>query len=526
VPELDHFERIIAPEGELGAVNKILTTGADLQWIGAANGLFRHNTGTNRLTKYVPKEKSLDPRGFAFRAIAVDKTDSNYLWVGGLEGPYRFNVFNGSFEHHPMPFGLHNKDGYLVMDLHNYSDNILWGGSWGGGMLLYEMHSGKWNSYIPEDTKDGRWNGVVFCSLQEDANRIWVAASEGFGMFDISDKEFTFYQWDNRYPGTIDSSFRYTGITKTAQNNVVVTRVNGFSISSTLGNGSARLSHKPALSAILIDRVPLFTDTAVHYIRQIYMAGDDKDATFTLITPGNNISPFVLSYKLEGYDKQWQDLDEGHTVRYTNLPGGHHRFRYRASLDGKEWIEGMPVSIYKSVHFWQTIWFTLLVIVATVSAGVMLYRLNVRNIRRELTMKSEFNKKMAEAELQALRAQMNPHFMFNSLNSIKHYILVNEPLKASEYLTSFATLIRSTLHNSTEKLIPLSKEIETLLLYIELEQLRFKDKFNFQCSIEPGIDTENTMLPPLILQPYVENAIWHGLMHKKDKGTLAINITP
>ena len=182
------------------------------------------------------------------------------------------------------------------------------------------------------------------------------------------------------------------------------------------------------------------------------------------------------------------------------------------------------MTIDKSIYFWQTAWFIALIILLVSGTIGIVYWLNIRNIRKAAALKSDFNKKLAEVELQALRAQMNPHFMFNSLNSIKHFILTHEPLKASEYLTNFATLIRSILHNSREKLVPLAKEIEALLLYIELEQLRFRDKFDLHCGISEDVDLEQTMIPPLILQPYVENAIWHGLMHKTDKGTLMLSI--
>jgi signal transduction histidine kinase len=136
-----------------------------------------------------------------------------------------------------------------------------------------------------------------------------------------------------------------------------------------------------------------------------------------------------------------------------------------------------------------------------------------------------FEKKIAETEMIALRAQMNPHFIFNCLNSIKLYTLENDSQTASEYLTKFSQLIRLVLENSRSEKVTLQKELETLKLYIELEAMRFKDKVQYQLNVVPHIDQQYIEIPPLLLQPYVENAIWHGLMHKAAGGNITIDIS-
>lgn len=138
--------------------------------------------------------------------------------------------------------------------------------------------------------------------------------------------------------------------------------------------------------------------------------------------------------------------------------------------------------------------------------------------------KAELQQQAAELEMQALRAQMNPHFIFNSLNSINMFILENNKLQASEYLSKFSKLIRLILQNSQEALIPLEKELEALQLYLELESLRFDQKFEYNILIDEDIDTAMLKVPPLFIQPFVENAIWHGLMHKKERGHLEIEL--
>jgi sensor histidine kinase YesM len=138
------------------------------------------------------------------------------------------------------------------------------------------------------------------------------------------------------------------------------------------------------------------------------------------------------------------------------------------------------------------------------------------------TLTTEFEQKIAETEITALRSQMNPHFIFNCLNSIKLYSLENDSESASVYLTKFSKLIRLVLDNSRSERLTLEKEIETLRLYIEMEIMRFKEKVQYEMVISHEIDQQYVEIPPLLIQPFVENAIWHGLMHKELGGKVSI----
>ena len=126
--------------------------------------------------------------------------------------------------------------------------------------------------------------------------------------------------------------------------------------------------------------------------------------------------------------------------------------------------------------------------------------------------------------LKSMRSQMNPHFIFNALNSVNSFIAVNDERSANRYLSEFSVLMRSVLENSDEDFIPLTKEIELLELYVKLEHNRFQDKFDYTISIDKNINLEKYSIPPMLLQPYIENAIWHGLRYKKEKGNLTISM--
>jgi tetratricopeptide (TPR) repeat protein len=168
-------------------------------------------------------------------------------------------------------------------------------------------------------------------------------------------------------------------------------------------------------------------------------------------------------------------------------------------------------------------------ILAFVLLGIILFRNLILKQRNE-KLKSErtqaiLQHKTVELEMQALRAQMNPHFIFNCLSSINRFILKNESEAASDYLTKFSRLIRMVLLNSKQTFISLQDELETLRLYLEMERLRFPDAFDYNISLVNDIDPESIFIPPLLLQPFAENAIWHGLMHKQGQGHLDIELS-
>lgn len=149
--------------------------------------------------------------------------------------------------------------------------------------------------------------------------------------------------------------------------------------------------------------------------------------------------------------------------------------------------------------------------------------LQISELENERT-RSELKRRASELEMQALRSQMNPHFIFNSLNSINRFILQSDKKQASEYLTKFSRLIRLILQNSQSAMIPLESELESLQLYLELEAVRFDHHFEYSLNVDDELDMSNIKVPPLIIQPYAENAIWHGLMHKEEKGHLRVEL--
>ncbi len=230
------------------------------------------------------------------------------------------------------------------------------------------------------------------------------------------------------------------------------------------------------------------------------------------------------AYMLEGIDEYWTIVNKRKYAGYTNIQGGDYTFKVKSKRADSDWSKNIAkINIHISPPFWKRWWFWFIVALIISSLILYLNKLKINSIRKEEKRKTAFNKKLAEVEMKALRAQMNPHFLFNSLNAIKLYVLKRDKEKAADYLTDFSRLIRMILNNSSEKKIPLSQEIETLNLYVSIEKMRFDESFDFTISIEDKLSIDSFFVPPLLFQPYVENAIWHGLMHKKNgKGLLEI----
>ena len=174
--------------------------------------------------------------------------------------------------------------------------------------------------------------------------------------------------------------------------------------------------------------------------------------------------------------------------------------------------------------WWRTNWFyaTLISFIGFLTWFIVNTR--IKNIKEKVERENTFIQKLAEMELRVLQSQINPHFISNALTAIQHFILNQEGDVASDYLSKFTHLMRLFLDASYEKYVLLEKELDLLTRYIELEQLRFPDKFDLIMDLEEDLDT-TIELPTLLLQPYVENAINHGLLYKKTKGYLKIKIT-
>jgi len=225
-------------------------------------------------------------------------------------------------------------------------------------------------------------------------------------------------------------------------------------------------------------------------------------------------------YRLDGAMDNWQQNENGHLAFY-NLSPGKYTLHVKGGNQYNDLLSNEDeVVIIVEPYWWQTTWFKLSCLVFTIALATFLIRRRIVHIRHE----ASFKQKIAETEMMALRSQMNPHFIFNSLNSIENFMMQNEKRLASSYLNKFAKLIRMILDSSRNELVPLAKDIDALRLYVDLEQLRFNNNFCFRLHVDPLLLNGDYKVPALLIQPYVENAIVHGLAHS-ERNDLSLTVS-
>jgi len=223
-----------------------------------------------------------------------------------------------------------------------------------------------------------------------------------------------------------------------------------------------------------------------------------------------------FAWMVEGYVNEWVVPPvSGTSIIPANLNGltpGKYIFRLKAKVGDEPWrAEEARLEIIIVPPLWQLWWFWAGVIVVVSSIVYLIVKLRVRSVRRTERLKASYQKELLELEAKALRAQMNPHFVFNSLNSIKALMQQNQNEKGVTYLTTFSKLIRTLFNNADKKEITLYDEIETCKFYLQLEAMRFDGKFSYIVETD-SIDLKAIHVPALIVQPFIENAIWHGII--------------
>ena len=207
-------------------------------------------------------------------------------------------------------------------------------------------------------------------------------------------------------------------------------------------------------------------------------------------------------------------------VNFPNMLPGEYSFNVNVGNNHGIWNESpRTIRFIIKKHYTQTAWFMVLLVVLS---SIVLFGITMF-LQKQRKIKEQARRKLAEVEQKMFRLQMNPHFVFNALLAIQGFMYQKNTHEAGRYLTSFAKLIRHTLYGSTEETIPLDKEIEAMQYYLELQRLRFNDNFEFNIEIGEDIISETIKLPPLLIQPFLENAIEHGLQHKKENGNLRLS---
>jgi len=452
-----------------------------------------------------------------------------------------------------------NKSVFCLTEDH---EGNIWGGTQFGGMFMFNPNTEKFVIY---NLKNGFTNQTVYSILETVDKTFWIATYNGLWNFNPETKKFIHYTAANGLPNDICYE-----LIEDEHHFLWITTKNGLSFLDPSKRSFQNYSASDGLISNELDvsfdkgadgKFYLGFDNRYNYFDPNYIVKNNlpPPIAFTsfkifgkeILLPENNSlnEPLQLSYKqnmlsfefaalnytapqknlyaykLEGADKDWTYSGSRRQATYSNLSGGDYVFHVKAANNDGVWNEkGKSIFIHIAPPFWEIWWFKIFGMAVIISAVYIFYRQRITHIRKEEKKKTAFNKQLAQIEMKALKAQMNPHFIFNCMNSINSYILENDKKKASDYLTKFSRLIRLILENSNKQKINLADELAMLETYMQLEQNRLDNKFDYYIKIDASIKTIAFEIPPLILQPFIENAIWHGIVHKTERGKINISI--
>ncbi len=524
-------------------------------WLTTWNGLYRFDPTTLKLTSANPPPRRENRKGANW---ALDEDPQGRIWCCTSR--------DGIFIHDPEPGKSEyldcETDSFCVLTVRDVcidrKNRKAWVSTLSDGLWEYDFASGKWRNF---NQKNCRWlpSDNVDVMVQDDDGYLWMNTWGGACRYDWRqpmEKAFMTLTVDDGLPVNYINGFakdkngdlwtstagKFIRIDpKTLIINVFDQRhtkdISPFPMAQLSvwptgeiaagGKGSFLVWHPDSLRLpppsdnLLLTDVEVLgkkfaTETPFEFLQEIRL--DHRENVLALHFTSLNFTlpeDDRFAWMLVNHDKDWVQGGSLRTAQYAQLPPGNYVFKVKASNGEGGW--GAEKTLLKVVivpAFWQTLAFKIVVFAALAMAAWALYRWRIRQIKEREEMKTAFQKRIAEVEMSALRAQMNPHFVFNCLNSINSYIQLSDPDTASGYLTKFSRLIRLVLDNSREEMVPLEKELEALRLYVELEALRFEGRFRFEINLDENLDTTGLDIPPMLIQPYVENAIWHGLMHR------------
>lgn len=483
-------------------------------WLACFNdGLYRYDTTTHKAWKPSVQD------GYRSRlptSLHFDKA-RNKLWIGTFEyGLYDFDCSTQRFTNYNTGSAT---DTYirasLINDVVADKNNNVWLATYADGISRLMFNNGKPQAQKEITSFEGLPENNVFSLAADKQGNIWATTFKGITQLNAEGKIVKNYDHTSGLPYTD----LYSPVTVTNSGALMTAVANGF-----VRFHPDSLFYHPAPFTVGITSFKVKTkgqfaaaDTAL----PVKLSHSSNEVQFSFAALNYHFpSQTRYNYILEGLDQSWSTGDQ-HSVTYNNLAPGEYVFKVKATdFSGNVSKNEAIVTFSIAPPVWQTWWFRFLVMAVVVSTIFLVFRARVKNIRN----KAAIQQQIAELKEHALRAQMNPHFIFNSLNAIQELIVTENYTASYQYLSKFSKLLRSVLNISEKNFIPLSLEIEMCNLYLELESLRFKHSFHY--TIDTGnIETDVVQFPTLLIQPFIENAIWHGLRQKEGDKKVAVLFT-
>ncbi|GJM33138.1 MAG: histidine kinase [Saprospiraceae bacterium] len=432
------------------------------------------------------------------RTLTFYEDNDHHNWIGNVSGIYEFK--NNQLTSPGVDYALFS---IRVEDINQMQDSTLVLGTKGGGIVLWKNES-----RIVINEEGGLTSNMIECLFIDQKQNIWVGTLNGLNKISYDPLMGNF---------KVENFTMAHGLPSNEINDVCVV---GEDVWVATPRGLVQLGKSPSQQN---EPQPLLKAVWVNN----HSVNLDQQHVFNYYENNFQFHFLTLNYKLAGRINYRYRLEESEKWNYTTntsvnfprLSPGEYAFEIQAQNEDGRW--GIPLLLEFRIlsPYWYNWIFWLGLVLILLFLMVWLYRKRILQLKHEAAIEREMNL----LKQSALQAQMNPHFVFNCLNAIQEFIASDEKTKAAHYLSRFAQLVRATLHLSMEPLISLEEEVGILENYLELEKIRFKNRFDYHIKIAAEIQAFETMIPPLLLQPYIENAIIHGLVEKEKVGLIDID---
>ena len=439
------------------------------------------------------------------RTTSAIEKDSGF-YIGTLNG-----LYYKSYKENVVDFGkLYPVFTSRIVNLAISPDNILWVTTKGNGVAACNN-----NKIIHHFTEADGLTSDNCISIYIDSNVVWLGTEKGLNRIEISGQrsKITRFTMSDGLPSNII--------------NAIVAKGNKVFVGTPKGLTYFEVDKISQTSACDLQLTGI-------YVANKYWAYDS--AKFSLPHKNNDVrfefsgisfksaGEMMYKYRLLGLQPEWRTTTEKQ-LSFPSLSSGKYSLQLIAI--NKYGVESKTKEIRFTIEklFWQKTWFRLMSIFLLAGGIWAFVAYRIKKIRQKEKKQTQLNQRIAELEQKALRSQMNPHFIFNCLNSIQQFVGERDITGANNFITDFSRLIRMTLDLSTHTLINMNEEIEYITTYLKVEKARLEDQFNYRINIDSTLDLHEIYLPPLLLQPYVENSIRHGIKYKPEgDGLIQINV--
>lgn len=442
------------------------------------------------LISRISEEGKLDTISYDEKSSSVALLNDSVFYFGVKSGLYKYHSSGHKKE-------LLYKEPFFKTLIYNLvvENNKLWAGTNGNGVFIFRN-----DSLLSQLTVADGLPSNTAQQLRSDGNgNIWLATNNGIAVIDAATRR-VIYAIDSKN-GLSTSDVKDIAFYKNRAYLASPSGLTAFSLADLDFSSSPPPTYFTKVS---------FLDTVIPSPRHI--AFDYFKGFLTIsFTSISFASPPDILYQYRASEKEnWIQTKAGNITLFAPEPGTYV-IELRAKKNNSTWSKPVLLSVTVYPRFWQTWWFRGTIVLTVLLTGIFLTRKRIAAVRMREREKNAISSQIAELERKALVNQMNPHFIFNSLNTVQDMILLKDQASALNYLTDFAQLMRGILNNSRKPNIPLSEEIAFIHQYLKLEIIRYNNSFNYTLHVDPELHPDEIVLPPMLIQPIVENAVKHGL---------------